>query len=78
MPLMPLVAMPVTASTAAEIRPATGGKAQTISSALNLSFPVSAAPDYLVEAPIQFVPGLEAHPSREAASEPTGSGPFGF
>lgn len=34
--------------------------------------------DPFIEAPIEFVPGLEAHPSREPQPEPSGSGPFGF
>ena len=34
--------------------------------------------DPLIEAPMEFVPGIEAHPSREPQSEPSGSGPFGF
>jgi hypothetical protein len=34
--------------------------------------------DPLIEAPIEFVPGVEAHPSREPQPEPSGSGPFGF
>lgn len=34
--------------------------------------------DPFIEAPIDFVPGLEARPSREPQDEPSGSGPFGF
>lgn len=34
--------------------------------------------DYLIERPIEFVEGLEAHPSRGPQVEPSGSGPFGF
>jgi hypothetical protein len=34
--------------------------------------------DPFIEAPIEFVPGVEARPSRGQQSEPAGSGPFGF
>jgi hypothetical protein len=48
------------------------GRASTGSAA------VSFDDDPFVEAPIEFVPGIEAHPSRESQPEPSGSGPFGF
>jgi hypothetical protein len=61
------------AATAASVVIAAYGRSSTGGAAVALDYA-----DPFIEAPIEFVPGVEARPSREPQDEPAGSGPFGF
>ena len=68
---------PSTASTAIEVGSHADSTLGTVATAVSYVV-AQASEDPFVEAPIAFVPGLEARPTRAPQDEPEGSGPFGF